>query len=55
MKERYDVIVAGAGLAGSLAAGMAAKGGANGGSFLTGTRRRRSARRPTGDGSVATP
>ena len=29
MKERYDVIVAGAGLAGSLAAGMAAKGGAN--------------------------
>jgi geranylgeranyl reductase family protein len=29
MKERYDVIVAGAGLAGSLAAGMAAKGGAS--------------------------
>ena len=29
MNERYDVIVAGAGLAGSLAAAMAAKGGAN--------------------------
>ena len=29
MKDRYDVIVAGAGLAGSLAAAMAAKGGAS--------------------------